>query len=53
MAFKLTLKLLNFNPNLSKHFVPTYCQCLQRDDFNLANLALENLPEFVILAQGI
>ncbi|XP_054167329.1 integrator complex subunit 1-like [Oppia nitens] len=51
MAFKLTLKLLNFDPNLAKTFVATYCQCLQRNDSYLTNLALDYLPEFVILAQ--
>lgn len=51
LAFKLLLQSIRNSPRTAMQFISGYLQCLASDRRDLVQMALERLPEFVVLAQ--
>ncbi|NXY66267.1 INT1 protein, partial [Callaeas wilsoni] len=51
LAFSLALRSIQNNPSIAADFLPTYMYCLGSRDFEVAQTALRNLPEYTLLCQ--
>lgn len=49
MAFSLALRSIQSDPSIAADFLPTFMYCLGSRDFEVAQTALRNLPEYVLL----
>ncbi|XP_049555908.1 integrator complex subunit 1 isoform X1 [Orcinus orca] len=51
LAFSLALRSIQSNPSIAADFLPTFMYCLGSRDFEVAQTALRNLPEYTLLCQ--
>ncbi|XP_064459431.1 integrator complex subunit 1-like [Ornithodoros turicata] len=51
LAFKLLMQSIRNSPRTAGQFISGYLQCLGSDRREIVQMALERLPEFVVLAQ--
>ncbi|XP_042096104.1 integrator complex subunit 1 isoform X1 [Ovis aries] len=51
LAFSLALRSIQNNPGIAADFLPTFMYCLGSRDFEVAQTALRNLPEYTLLCQ--
>ncbi|XP_032315764.1 LOW QUALITY PROTEIN: integrator complex subunit 1 [Camelus ferus] len=51
LAFSLALRSVQNNPSIAADFLPTFMYCLGSRDFEVAQTALRNLPEYTLLCQ--
>ncbi|XP_045432794.1 integrator complex subunit 1 isoform X2 [Pipistrellus kuhlii] len=51
LAFSLALRSIQNNPSIAADFLPTFMYCLGSRDFEVAQTALRNLPEYTLLCQ--
>ncbi|TKC49787.1 hypothetical protein EI555_002508 [Monodon monoceros] len=49
LAFSLALRSIQSNPSIAADFLPTFMYCLGSRDFEVAQTALRNLPEYTLL----
>uniref|UniRef100_A0A8C4MU64 Integrator complex subunit 1 n=1 Tax=Equus asinus asinus TaxID=83772 RepID=A0A8C4MU64_EQUAS len=51
LAFSLALRSIQNSPSIAADFLPTFMYCLGSRDFEVAQTALRNLPEYTLLCQ--